>query len=511
MKHIEKILFSRIFLFAVAILTEIFWLFVGIRWLQGVNTAIKGIMWAIGILIVFMIVNKRTNPSYKLAWTILILAIPVFGLVIYFLLGQSKIAKDMEKRFKKINHSANKKIPEDEMARKRLEEKDPMLSNQSKYIRDYGMFPVYKNTRTQYFPSGEAAFGDIIEEIKRAKKYIFLEFFIIARGKMWDTLLKLLEEKAQMGVDVRLVYDDMGCIKTLPHHFYKSLQKKGIKCACFNPFRPIANVILNNRDHRKIIVIDGNIGYTGGINIADEYINEIERFGYWKDTAIKCSGDGVMSFTVMFLQMWEVITKIHENLMDFLPETYGNQCFESDGYVQPYSDTPLDNETVGENVYLNIINQAKDYVYIFTPYLIIDNEMMTALCLASKRGVQVSIVTPGIPDKKYIFLLSQSYYEELILAGVSIYQYSPGFIHAKCMVSDNKVAVVGTINLDYRSLYLHFECGVWLSFCKTILDIKEDALKVMSESEKISLDFCRSRHFLVRILQNIMRVLAPML
>ena len=511
MKHIAKIFFSRIFWVAIAIIIEISWVFVGIRWLQEVNTAINSLMVAISLFVVLLIVNKSANPSYKLAWTILILAIPVFGLVIYFLLGKSKIAKDMEERFEKINHSANKKIPEDEVARNRLDEKDTMLSNQSKYIRDYGMFPVYKNTKTVYFPSGESAFEDIIKEIKNAKKYIFLEFFIIAKGNMWDTLLTLLEEKASEGLDVRLVYDDMGCITTLPHHFYKKLQEKGIKCACFNPFRPIANVILNNRDHRKIIVIDGNIGYTGGINIADEYINKIERFGYWKDTAIKCSGDGVMSFTVMFLQMWEVITKIHENLMDFLPETYGNQCFESDGYVQPYSDTPLDNETVGENVYLNIINQAKDYVYIFTPYLIIDNEMMTALCLASKRGVDVRIVTPGIPDKKYIYLLSQSYYEELIMSGVSIYQYSPGFIHAKCMVSDDKVAVVGTINLDYRSLYLHFECGVWLSYCQTVLNIKEDAKKVMEESEKISLEFCRSRHFFVRILQSVMRVLAPML
>lgn len=511
MKKIAKLLFSRIFWVAIAILVEIIWVIIGVLWLRGISPYVNLAMGVITLLMVLWIVNKKINPSYKLAWTILILAIPIFGMVIYFLFGKSRGAKQMEIKFEQVSLSANKRMPESEEVRKKLDEEDIIISNQSKYIRDYAMFPVYSNTSSKYFPSGEMMFENIMEDIKKAEHYIFLEYFIIAKGVMWDTLLDVLEEKAALGVDVRLIYDDMGCITTLPRHFYKELQKKGIKCACFNPFRPVANIILNNRDHRKIIVIDGYIGYTGGVNIADEYINRIERFGYWKDTGVRCQGDAVLSFTTMFLQMWEVITGIHEHIQNFLPGEHSEEIMDQDGFVQPYSDTPLDHETVGENVYLNIINNAKRYVYIFTPYLIIDNEMMTALCLASKRGVDIRIVTPAIPDKKTVFLLTQSYYEELILSGVRVYEYTPGFIHAKCTVCDDEIATVGTINMDYRSLYLHFECGTWLYKTSSVMEVKRDALDTIEHSKPVPLSFCQNRNLVVRALQSIMRLLAPML
>ena len=298
---------------------------------------------------------------------------------------------------------------------------------------------------------------------------------------------------------------------TLPYQYYKTLQKKGIKCAAFNQFRPVLNVILNNRDHRKIAVIDGHTGFTGGTNLADEYINRKERFGHWKDCAICLHGEAVWSLTVMFLQMWSTITRTSCNIDLYRPEQYHKDSFASHGFVQPYGDCPLDDETVGEHVYLNIISQAKKYLYIFTPYLIPDNETVTALCLAAKRGVDVRIVTPGIPDKKIVFLLTQSYYEVLLDAGVQIYQYTPGFIHSKCFVCDDEVATVGTINVDYRSMYLHFECGVWMYRTKAVMQVKQDALETFPECEKITMDFCRSKNAVVRALCSVLKFLAPLL
>jgi cardiolipin synthase len=330
---------------------------------------------------------------------------------------------------------------------------------------------------------------------------------------MWQTILDILEKKAAEGVDVRLIYDGFGCLTTLPNKYYETLRKKGIKCVVFNPFRPLLNVIQNNRDHRKLCIIDGHTGFTGGINLADEYINQKKRFGHWKDTAIMLKGEAVWNMTIMFLHMWHVITNKKEEgpYENYYPYTYHPEPFAGDGFVQPFCDTPLDNETVGENVYLNIINRAKRYVYICTPYLIIDNEMVTALMLAAKSGIDVRIMTPGIPDKKMVFLLTQSYYEQLLEAGVKIYEYMPGFLHSKTFVCDDEIGVVGTINLDYRSLYLHFEDGVWMYRNSVIADIKKDFVDTMEYCNPISLEFCRSRKLPVRIMQNVLRLVAPML
>ena len=356
-------------------------------------------------------------------------------------------------------------------------------------------------------------FPVLVRELKQAKKYIFIEYFIINDGVMWQTILNILEKKAAEGVDVRLIYDGFGCLTTLPHKYYEELQKKGIKCQVFNPFRPILNIIQNNRDHRKLCIIDGWVGFTGGINLADEYINQKERFGHWKDTAVMLKGEAVWNMTVMFLHMWAVIGRSEESVdyEAYFPHRYHEGEFESDGFVQPFCDTPLDEEVVGEDVYLNIINKAKKYVYICTPYLIIDNEMMTALCLAAKSGVDVRIMTPGIPDKKLVFILTQSYYRQLLEAGVKIYEYQPGFLHAKSFVSDDEIGVVGTINLDYRSLYLHFEDGVWIYRNRVIQDIKDDFIQTMEYCRQIELEFCLNRNIGLCIMQNIFRVFAPLM
>lgn len=511
MKKIIDLVSSRIFVFILAVLLQMVWLMLLAWGMTNLATPATWLVESLSLIFVLWIVNKKINPAYKLAWTILILAFPVFGVVVYVLFGQSRVAGAMTKESSAVLHEIKNYFKESHTVRKELKEADPGVSNQSSYIRDYAGFPLQNHTSTKYYPVGEAMFADMLEDLKQARHFIFLEYFIIHEGKMWNQILEILEEKAKEGVDVRLIYDDMGCVTTLPYRYYKKLQAKGIKCAAFNPVRPILNIILNNRDHRKILVIDGHTGYTGGINLADEYINEDVRFGHWKDTGIRLHGEGVWNLTVMFLQMWCVITGTRTHIPAYSPYVYHMEEFENDGFVQPYGDTPLDNETVGEDVYLNIINQAKNYVYICTPYLIIDNEMMTALCLASKRGVDVRIMTPGIPDKKIIFLLTQSYYEQLIEAGVRIYEYTPGFLHSKTFVCDDTIATVGTINLDYRSLYLHFECAVWMYQSRAVMEVKADMEETLPKCREIKMDFCKNRNILIRTLQSILRLAAPLL
>lgn len=467
----------------------------------------------IGIVLVLWILNKEINPSYKLAWTMLILILPILGVVLYFVFGRSRIAAIMQQHFEQRIEESREYLRDQPQTRQKLETLDPSASNQSRYISDVSRFPVHENTTAEYFQVGDDMFPVLVRELKQAKKYIFIEYFIINDGVMWQTILNILEEKAAEGVDVRLIYDGFGCLTTLPHKYYEELQKKGIKCQVFNPFRPILNIIQNNRDHRKLCIIDGWVGFTGGINLADEYINQKVRFGHWKDTAVMLKGEAVWNMTVMFLHMWAVIGRYEESIdyETYFPNRYHEKEFESDGFVQPFCDTPLDEEVVGEDVYLNIINKAKKYVYICTPYLIIDNEMMTALCLAAKSGVDVRIMTPGIPDKKLVFILTQSYYRQLLEAGVKIYEYQPGFLHAKSFVSDDEIGVVGTINLDYRSLYLHFEDGVWIYRNRVIQDIKDDFIQTMEYCRQIEPEFCLNRNIGLRIMQNIFRAFAPLM
>lgn len=511
MKKITRLVFSRLFFVGIAILIQVCWIFLMTYNIGRIFRPATILIQIVGILAVLWLVNKRINPSYKLAWTMLILSVPVFGAVIYMLYGKSRLAGYTQKKFEAEAKKAGELLQEDPQARQNLREIDHQMYNQSRYIRDYAGFPLFQNTQTEYFKVGEELYQQLIIELEKAEHYIFMEYFIIDKGEMWASVLEILERKVKQGVDVRLIYDDMGCVNTLPSKFYKQLQNKGIKCAAFNPFRPIISVILNNRDHRKITVIDGHTSFTGGINLADEYINRKKRFGHWKDTGVMLKGEAVWNFTVMFIQMWNVITGLDDDLAKYKPHVHHPQPFEGKGFVQPYADTPLDGEIVGENVYLNVITKAKKYVYIFTPYLIIDNEMMTALCLAAKNGIDVRIVTPGIPDKKMVFLLTQSYYPQLVEAGVKIYEYNPGFLHAKSFVCDDELAIVGTINMDYRSLYLHFECAVWMYRTQAVMQLKEDVFQTIEVSTRITPEFCNGRNIVIRAFQNIMRLFAPLL
>lgn len=512
-KKIIKLLFNRIFYVVLALCIQLFWIFLTVWRLIGYFRFISIAMSVISVIVVLYIVNRRINPSYKLAWTILIFTVPIFGLVLYFLFGSSRIASTMEEKYQCIMEECREYLHEEETSSQRLKEMDIYAYNQSQYIFHMSGFPAHENTKAEYFQVGDDMFPVLIRELEKAEHYIYIEYFIINDGIMWRTILDILERKAKQGVDVRLIYDDFGCLTTLPYNYRKYLIQHGIKCEVFNKFRPLLNVIQNNRDHRKLCIIDGWTGFTGGINLSDEYINQKERFGHWKDTAIMLKGDAVWNMTAMFLHMWGMVTHSEEQIVfeEYLPHANHQEPFEGDGYVQPFCDSPLDDEILGENIYLNIINKAKKYVYICTPYLIIDNEMMTALCLAAKSGIDVRIMTPGVPDKKIVFLLTQSYYERLLEAGVRIYEYQPGFLHAKSFVCDDEIAVIGTINLDYRSLYLHFEDGVWMYKNKMVSDVYQDFVETLEYCEEKTIDFCRNRHVMIRLLQHILRIFAPML
>jgi cardiolipin synthase len=349
----------------------------------------------------------------------------------------------------------------------------------------------------------------MLEEMKKAEHYLFLEYFIIEEGEMWGPMVEIMRERASAGVDVRLIYDDFGCVTKLPTNYRRKMEAMGIKCCVFNPYIPILSARLNNRDHRKLLIIDGKVGFTGGINLADEYINRVERFGHWKDAGILLRGEAVWSMTIMFLAMWEYVRGTREDIENYRPALPAAETYH--GYVQPYTDYPLDNEPVGETVYLNLISKARDYVYIMTPYLIIDNEMVTALTTAAKSGIDVRIITPHIPDKWYVHALTRAYYELLVEAGVRIYEYTPGFIHSKVFCVDGQYATVGTINLDFRSLYLHFENGVWLYDADCIGQVEADFKKTFPICQEISLEQCRATKWYVRLGRACLRLFAPLM
>jgi cardiolipin synthase len=386
----------------------------------------------------------------------------------------------------------------------------PQKQLQIKYLNDHAGFPVFKNTETEYYPTGETFFESMLKELKKAERYIFLEYFIISEGKMWNSILDILKEKAQAGVDVRIIYDDFGCLLYLPRKYPAMLAEFGIECRAFNRFRPILTGLQNNRDHRKICSIDGKVAFTGGVNIGDEYINEVEKYGRWKDAAVKLTGEAAWALTTIFLKNWLLTAPEHKSVEDISslrPITDTEVKF--DGFVQPYCDSPLDAHHVGEHVYLHLIDQAQKYLYIMTPYLIIDDGLLTALTLAAKSGVDIRIVVPCIPDKKIVNQATKSYYTRLIEAGVKVYEYKRGFNHSKIVICDDKIATVGSVNFDYRSFYLSFECGIWMYETSSINDMLSDYNEMLNDSVKISLEDCKS-NLIVRVFRAIIAAFAPL-
>jgi cardiolipin synthase len=462
---------------------------------------------AITIGVTLHIARSDSNPAYKIAWIIPLMLFPIFGGLFYLVYGKRRPTKRQRENLAEAQKHMTDALSSRGSAAQEMESEKQDAAIQSRYITEYALTPPYRGTRTKYFPLGEDMFEHMVAELECAERFIFMEYFIIREGKMWNTILDILVRKAAQGVDVRLIYDDIGCLFTLPKSYEKQLEAKGIRCCVFNRFNNIFSSSFNNRDHRKICVIDGNVGYTGGINLADEYINNIVKYGHWKDSAIALRGEAVWSLTCMFLSYWELLSGEKDDYSRFVP----TKNAPSGGYIQPYYDTPVDDEQTGENVYMHIIARAKKYVYITTPYLIIGSEMMSNLTSAAKSGLDVRIITPAVPDKKLVYAVTRSYYEPLLKAGVRIYEYTPGFIHAKNFVCDDEIAVVGTINLDFRSLYLHHECGVWMYDDSAVYDVREDFEKTLAVSREVHLSDLHREHGLKWFFMSILRIFAPLM
>jgi cardiolipin synthase len=464
----------------------------------------------LSVLVCLYITGKKEKGAYKLTWIFIILMFPLFGGILYIIFYTQSSPRKLRRLIAKENERCQPAYFLPGNALPILEAAREECLPQVRYLQNYAGFPVYAHTQTEYFPSGEAFFDRALAELEKAERYIFLEFFILRQGVMLNPIIEILERKARQGLDVRLIYDDLGCFMSLPPDYRQHLQRRGIKCMVFNPFTPLLSSLQNNRDHRKILSIDGKVAFTGGINLADEYINAYERFGHWKDTAIMLEGEAAWSLTLIFLQMWNLEQKQKDDYGAFYPWKDQPCDVPSDGYVQPYADSPIDEENVGEHVYIQIINNAKDYVYINTPYLVVDENLISALTLAAKSGVDVRIITPYRWDKKIVHMTTRSYYHQLIRAGIKVYEYSSGFNHSKTFVSDDKAATVGTTNLDFRSLYLHFECGVWLYKNQAVQKVKEDFLNTIPVSQQITLESCAGNAFL-RVVQDVLRLFAPLM
>ncbi|MDO4600399.1 MAG: cardiolipin synthase [[Ruminococcus] gnavus] len=464
----------------------------------------------IGAVIVIYIINERGNPAFNMTWMLLILIFPAFGCLFYIWVKSQLGTRYIGKRLRRLRLDTARYMQQDPGIIESLRESKPSNANLAHYMQYQLGFPTYQNTSAQYFACGEEKFPVLLEELKKAEKFIFLEYFIVEEGYMWGSILDILKEKAAAGVEVRFMYDGMCSISQLPYDYPKQIRKFGIQCKMFSPIRPILSTTQNNRDHRKICVIDGKVGFTGGINLGDEYINRKERFGYWKDTAVMIKGDAVQSLTMLFLQMWNVSEMKTEDFTGYL--TNMAQTVQPElGFMLPYGDSPYDNENVGEEVYVHILNHAKKYVHIMTPYLILDNGMLDTLTRAAKSGIEVCIIMPHIPDKWYAFAVAKTYYRELIEAGVQIYEFTPGFVHAKIFVSDDDTATVGTINLDYRSLYLHFECGVFMYRNPVVYEIEKDFQETLKKCRKVSVSDMEKNGILMRICGRVLRLIAPLM
>lgn len=508
-KFLQRAL-NRVVITALLVLLQvIFFLVVLFQWgsyYLWVSMALRFItFWA-----VIYIIWRPSNPAVKLAWVVPILVFPLFGGVFYLFFGHVIVPKKLRESMERTDELVKKNLTQKEAVMNMLRQENEAVANQCDYVLSYAAMPVCNHTSSVYFADGLPFWESLLVDLEKAEHFIFLEFFILGEGKMWNSILEILERKVREGVEVRLIYDDVGSVFLLPKNYDRILEKKGIKCVAFNRLVPILSLVLNNRDHRKIVVVDGKCAYTGGINLSDEYINDTVPYGeHWKDAGVRIEGDAVWNFTVMFLQMWNMSRYTEEDYKRYYAPA--EELSDTDGCVQPYMDTPFDNETLGENVYLNLIGYAKRYVYIYTPYLVTDNEMITALKLAAKRGVDVRIVTPGVPDKKFVYWLTQSNYQNLIEAGVRIYQYTPGFLHAKCVLVDGEIATVGTINFDYRSFYHHFECGVYFYQARAVDELREDMEDIFAVCEEITMEWCRKKFLKTNIVGPLLKLLSPLM
>lgn len=510
MRNLPKLIFNRVVIVSLSILLQIAVLLSGVIWLREYRQWIDVTMTVLSWGAVIYIMTDRSNPSYKIAWIVLILAFPVAGITIYLLFGGNKASSRENRKMERINRETRSSLPQSEQVMQELAAHPDDAYNHARYLLHTAHYPIYDNSAATYYPIGEECFAAMCEDLEKAEHYIFLEYFIINRGKMWDTILEILRRKVAEGVDVRVLYDDFGCITRLPANYPAQLRAMGIRANVFKPFVPVLSSRLNNRDHRKLLIVDGTIGYTGGINLADEYINIGSKFGHWKDCGIRLEGEAVWSMTVMFLTMWDYVDRLEEDLSAFRP-LYGDAPEAAHGFLQPFADSPLDYEDVGAAAFSGLIQSARERVWIMTPYLILDDRMSQALCNAAKTGVDVRIITPGIPDKWYVYAVTRANYDLLLEAGVRIFEYTPGFIHSKVCFADGKYAVVGTVNMDFRSLYLHFENAVYLYANEAVEQVESDFLDVFPVCREVTITGNRRVGVLRRLLRTILRLFAPLM
>lgn len=509
-KHgIMHIVFGRTGILLGCLLLQALLLFWGLQFLAQYIYLFFGGYLVFGFLILVVILNREDNPVFQLTWAWLVLLFPVFGGLLYLYIELQPGTRVLSGRLREIDTATDSCLVQNGETMQNLERTDHRTAQLAHYIETVDGYPIYENTQVTYFRSGEEKFEALIRQISNARKFIFLEYFIISEGFMWDSIFEILKAKVKEGVEVRLIYDGMNELYSLPHDFSQKLAKAGISCKIFSPVYPVISTHYNNRDHRKIVVVDGHTAFTGGINLADEYINRRERFGHWKDAGIMLCGEAVRSFTVMFLRMWAVT----EPVEDMSPYLDGNEAVmaECRGYVMPYAANPFSRERTAERIYIDILNSANRYVHIMTPYLVPGYEMMQALIYAAKRGIDVKLILPHVPDKKYAFALAHSYYKKLIQAGIHIFEYTPGFIHSKVFVSDDVRAVVGAINLDFRSLYLNFECAVFLYGVPEIRNIEEDFRTTLPKCQLMTMFDVRHDKWTRKLSGKLLRLTAPLM
>ena len=559
MKRLKQILFSRLFFTGILIIAQMTWVIIIYLKLVETTAYFATIMRILSLIFVVYMLNDRTEQTeYKLIWVMVVLAAPIFGVPFYFIMGNRRPGRGFKRRLDAADIKYHLSYLQNRKAQDGFVQKDVRGSGTSEYLFNEQYFPVHQNTELTYYSSGEALHAGMIEAISAAEHFIFMEYFTIEKGELWNPLLEILLKKAEEGVEVRLLYDDMGCVAYLPRKYAKHLNEVSphFKCLKYNPVVPLFSPFMNNRDHRKMTIVDGYIGFTGGMNLSDRYININCPYGRWKDAGLRLKGDAVWNMTLMYLEMWDAVDvrtfknnqkrkkllnrlekKLEHNrkterteeklekldakeekeafdkligeLTDYMPHRYHDR-FESDAFVQPFGDEPFDEVPLSENVYMELVSQAKKRLFIFTPYLIMSESLTDMICIAAKRGVDVRIVVPGIPDKKLVYRLTRASYPRLKKAGVRLYEYTPGFLHSKCMLCDNDKAVVGTVNLDYRSLFLHFEDAVYFSDARTASSLFLDFQKTFKESHEVTEEDMK-KSLAAQLLDSCLQVIAPIL
>ncbi len=508
---------GRLIFFALATLLQFVLIFLAIFRLSAATPIIYLFFLGVSMVCAILAWNSRINATYKMAWIFIICLFPLFGGILFLF---ANAPKNNRLGFRRLSYDCNQLknqlFAQEQAVCQSIETLDiPLpIKRLIRHIQTASNYPLYFDTPCTYFASGEQQFRALFEDLKQAKRFIFIESFILSDGLLWQSLCQILTERAQEGVQIRLIYDDIGSLWHAPKSDLKRLETYGVEIMVFNPLRMTPTFIVNQRDHRKLVIIDGDIAYTGGSNIADEYVNVIDRFGHWKDSGLKVCGAAVWNFTVMFLNFWHHITKtpIQQSKTDFFyrPQEAPHPPHKQSAMILPFDDIPDDDQEVSASVYRNLINRANQSIQIMTPYLILDESFLKAIYTAAESGVQVTIITPHHPDKPYVHAVTRSYYKNLVAHGVQIYEYEPGFIHSKVLLVDHELAVVGTINFDYRSLYLHMECAVWLYRSPCILQIEDDFKKTLQVCRKISQEDCN--HRLPRRIGNwFLRLFAPLM